>query len=264
MWLPSRSSEGGDGNTVLASIPYPPSCKERVTVRDMVQMFEEDPKSVGCGHYILHDGINVGVAILRQQLSRKHIDVLVASCNTMTPSWRRQFDPRGLADPRSTETLRARTLRHLYGLSGQWELPWQHYLEELRRVYSRILLPYNVNQNHFVVFELAWRSQEGPYLKVWDGASLWEGAAAANQEEILMLIEVFFEGEKVPVRLWELGDPVQERGHGCGAFAFLIMCYRAYGMKPQGWTFRDEALARNYLWACLRKGEIISIPRRKL
>lgn len=79
-----------------------------------------------------------------------------------------------------------------------------------------------------------------------------------------MILDVFFRGEKVPVRHWEEGDPVQEAGNGCGPFAFLIMCSLALGQRLHGWTSKDEGVAKNYLWACLIKGAILPLPRYKL
>jgi hypothetical protein len=179
------------------------------------------------------------------------------------------FDDVVQADVKTTETNRARVLRHMAGgLAGPRDKPSTYWLKLLKERYERVLLPYNLNGNHFIVIEMVLFSLDGRYIKIWDGMKSWGSGrmppGMCRPKEIITLCDVFFGGDEVEVRLWEHGDPLQDQGHGCGPFTFLVMCFLALDQRPPGWTHHDEAVARSFLWGCILQGELYPLPELKL
>lgn len=161
------------------------------------------------------------------------------------------------------ETPRAKNLRLLLRMKYATTFPWDYYVCLIKRDYDRLLLPYNIGGDHFIVFDLRW-GEDGGLIKVWDGMNkLGKYADPSQRAEVQTLMDVFFGGERVPVLVREEGDPIQDKGCGCGPFAFLVMCYLASDRRPDGWTGDDEGVARNYLGGCVFRGQILPLPKRK-
>jgi hypothetical protein len=254
----------------LDIVKYARTSRHFVTVRDLRRFFEECRDVRGQGQYILADAINVGVAILNCHFDGKYENQTYAATTLfLTPSFREDFDDVTIADPRKgCETMRGRSLRRLLlPGSGPSDTPTDYFLRKLKSIWSSLLIPYHVNDNHFIILEVAWRSDDGRYIKVWDPMMLWQLRDGRTVDEIKTLVEVFLDEEdqdEVDIRLWELGDPTQVGGAGCGPSAFLTMCYLFCGVRPRGWSDKDEAVTRNYMWACLISGKIEPLPRLKL
>ena len=232
--------------------------KEFLRRRHVAYIFEESQREPGNGSYISYDPLNIGAVLLHQHLSSIKSRILVANCDTFSPTFSHNFS---LACS-DGEQARAKTIRLLLRRKKIMIAPWKHYIALLKKDYDCVLMPYNLRQDHFVVFEVVWRSGRGQYVKVWDGMNML-GLDGRNSKEVRTILDVFFEGEQVPVYVREPGDPVQEVGFGCGPFAFLVMCYLALGHKPRGWTSGDEGVARNYLAGCLFRGKVLPLPRMK-
>jgi len=155
-------------------------------------------------------------------------------------------------------TKLALRLRRLLRNNGHTDSPTvstpssENLLRVIREHYDRILLPYNLAGNHFIVFEVALNGPRGCYIKVWDGMMNWSGRRQSIPE-IKILLDVFFDGHPIPIRHWNLGDPVQEKGYGCGPFAFLVLCHLAQGQLPWAWSYRDEGVARSFMWGCIMR-----------
>lgn len=241
-------------------------CQEYVTVRDLVRMFEEDPNCPGHGQFVLHDALAVGISLLRSEpVILQENRVRAGQWFHFSPDFRVDYADDLTASPKYQETRRSKMLRLIAGHVGPRHKPASFWCDFLHDHYDKIILPYNMNRNHFVVFEVAFRSPQGQYIKMWDGMAASSSAQLLNvREELDMLREVFFGGREVETLLWQIGDPVQGAGFGCGPFAFLVMCHLAFGKAPEGWSARDEAVARNYLWGCIREGRLLPLPELKM
>lgn len=240
-------------------------CKEYVTPRDLRAMFEADEDGVS-GQYITHDAIAVGIALLRRKVGQSR--TLLADYFHFTPYYLMDWDDTTRPDVKAEETSRARMLRMMWGATFPRDWPSANWLRLLKQGYDRVLLPYNLNSNHFIVLEVVFSSLDGRYIKVWDGMRTWGTGRVApgtrRPQEIITLCDIFFGGDEVEVRLWEQGDPLQEEGNGCGPFAFLVICFLALGKRPTGWTHQDEAVARSFLWGGILQGELYPLPELKL
>lgn len=239
-------------------------------------MFDEDPESPGKGCYISDEPIQLFILMLLRRLVMRRdgaSTTLIGAIWSFCPSFRVDYADDKIANPKTEETYRARTLRQLLRINGgsvkgreTERLTSSDYIQEIHRRFHRILLTHNVNDNHFVVIEVVLQSSRGRYIKVWDGMKTW--GQGVNPKELPpqldVIVEVFFRGHPVDVHLWEEGDPVQATGHGCGPFAVLILSYLTRGLRPPAWTSRDEAVARHYLWGCLLKGVILPPPKQRL
>lgn len=228
-------------------------------------MFETDDSGLA-GRYITHDAIAVGSALLRRRMGKTR--TLVADYFHFSPHYLNDYDDTVQADVKANETNRARMLRTMAGASGPRDRPAAYWLAVLRQRYDRVLLPYNINSNHFIVIEVVLSSLDGRYIKVWDGMKTWGVGRVApglwRPQEIVTLCQVFFGGDGVELRLWEHGDPLQDQGNGCGPFAFLVMCFLSMDKRPEGWTHHDEAVARSFLWGSILQGELYPLPQLKL
>jgi len=141
---------------------------------------------------------------------------------------------------------------------------WAALVGVLQSSFDVVLLPYHL-PGHYIVLELCFRGGEGgPYIKVWDGMDTWRESKTHNIAELSIIREVFFRGSTtIPVRKdREQDDPEQTEGLGCAAFAFMVICHRALGQYPKGWTSSEEALARNYMWNCIIHSTILPFPKR--
>ena len=256
-------------------IPYGelPGCDaEQVDRQDLDRMFSEDPDFPGHGRYIRHDTIHIFAHMLRRRLVRLYKEdspILLGLAFDFPPNYQERYDNTTINDKKRNETYRATTLRRLLGRHinrGAIEfLSADQYIEEIHRRFKRVILFYNLNDNHFIVFEIVLQSDRGRYLKVWDGMKIWgRGRLRKSIPQVKLIIEVFFRGEPTDVYLWEEGDPSQDDGHGCGPFTALTLAYLTYDLKPPAWTHLDEPVARNYLWGCLLKGAIIRPPKQRL
>lgn len=246
-----------------------------VTRRDMELMFAEnnDPHHRGKGRYILQDPIVVFVGLLRDKMSHQPSGggprVLVAN---LTHYWSGTgtgladaFNPDCVVDAKTKETARAKTLRLMLGQHHIPSTPSSNYVKEIYGRFDKVLLPRFVNGNHFIVFEVALRSDLGRYVKVWDGMEPEPGKAAPQwRQEIKAIMEVFFDKAPAETILRIPGDPSQGKGFGCGPFAALTMAYLSHGIIPPQWSERDEAVARHYLWACLRMRMVLPLPKQRL
>lgn len=251
----------------LLSLSSSHKCKEFVTKADLQTMFEEDPHTRGFGQFIRHDSLAIGITLLRQRVrSSEDVRVCVGQWFHFSREFMYDYDDNAPADTKFGETRRARMLRLIMGLSGPRNQRSSMWLDSLHRRYDKVLLPYNLNSNHFVVFEIVFRSSRGRYIKVWDGMRSWgtRGGDVGRRQEIKIIQDVFFRGADLEIIAWEDGDPLQETGYGCGPFAFLTLSYLTLGHVPRGWTARDEAVARNFLWGCIMKGELLPLPQLKL
>ena len=244
--------------------------------RDLELMFHENtnPDHRGKGHYILHDPITIFVFLLRDKVSRQPTGdgprVLVASLthyngNSGT-SLADALDPHCVVDASTRETARAKTLRSILGRGYSPSTQPSDYVDEIYRHFDKVLLPYYVTGNHFIVFEVALKSPLGRYVKVWDGWHPDPGEPPCQwRQEIKAIREVFFSAEApAEIILQRPGDPSQGRGFGCGPFAALTMAYLSHGMTPLPWREADEAVARHYLWACLLKRMVLPLPKQRL
>lgn len=116
-----------------------------------------------------------------------------------------------------------------------------------------------------MVFELALKSDRGRYIKIWDGMNTWGTTPLTNIPELQAVAQAFFPREPPATYLWQKGDPVQPAGtFGCGPFAALTLAYLCHGLTPPSWTGEDEAVARNYLWACLLRHTVLPPPKQRL
>ena len=126
-------------------------------------------------------------------------------------------------------------------------------------------IPYNLNNNHWIILEVVFRSGDGEFIKVWDGMDTWQGQGDPRDvRELVMLRHVLFDGRDINVLLWEPGDPTQERGHGCGAFAFMALCHLCQNKRPFAWTAGDEAVCRSFLWGSILKEELLDMPQERV
>lgn len=247
---------------------------ESLTLQDLERMFHENshPLHRGKGHYILHDSISIFVRLLREKMSRhsgKGPRVLVGDplkyfTGTGT-GLAAAFDVHRVHNDKTKETAGAMTLRLLLDEGHDPSTRPADYVKEIYDRFDKVLLPHFVGGNHFIVFEVALRSERGRYVKVWDGMEPLPGLPAPQwKSEIKAIKDVFFPGVQADVFLRQHDDPSQGRGHGCGPFAALTMAYLCHGMTPPRWTEHDEAVARHYLWACLLKRRVLLLPRQRL
>ena len=138
-------------------------------------------------------------------------------------------------------------------------------MEAIREKCDRLYLPYNLNNNHWIILEVVFRSGAGEFIKVWDGMDTWkEQGDPRDVPELVMLRDVFFDGRVINVTLREIRDPTQERGHGCAAFAFMALCHLCHNKKPFAWTADDEAVCRSFLWGSILKGELLDMPQERV
>ena len=239
----------------------------------MVLMFtqNDNPSHRGKGHYILQDPIVVFVKLLRDKMSRQPTGggprVLVASLTHYQGTGLADaFDFHCVVDAKTRETARAKTLRLMLGQGHSPSTPPSDYVEEMYDHYDKVLLPCFVHGCHFIIFEVALMSDLGRYVKVWDGMEPESNTPTPQwRQEINAIMEVFFSTEApAEVILRQPGDPSQGRGFGCGPFAALTMAYLSHGMMPPIWSERDEAVARNYLWACIHKRVVLPLPKQRL
>lgn len=218
-------------------------------------MFDEDVgvrSQQGCR--VTPTTIMLGIAVLRRHVESGAMGILVGDLLSFRPTYKSDY----------SVDLRGQALARLLGPQAAPGLDQGHYLDAIFRQYKTILLPYNLNQD-FLLFEIVLQSERGRMVKVWDGAKLWERGDPRKRAEITTIMDVFFGGDKrVPVFVWEKGDPLHGPCSGAGAFLYLAMCYRALGLKLQEWTTIDEGIARSYLWGCLLNGDIMHVPKLKL
>lgn len=169
------------------------------------------------------------------------------------------------------ETWRMRTLRHLIAYGTGQEMicdSFEEYQSYIREAFERVLLPHNLNDNHYVVFDISFKGLGSPYVKVWDSYDSW---ATIDPEEykkempqMYHLLTLFFNvGEQIPVYYKrEDGEPNQGRTAGCAAFTFFTMVHLAQGIWPSSCTEDDEAFIRAYMWGCIVLGQILPISVR--
>jgi hypothetical protein len=217
-------------------------------------MFGEDVSPQGQSGYVPATIIMLGIATLRRHTRGNSIPVLVGDLLDFRPTFK---------DDYSMER-RASALERLLGHEAGRGLTYGNYLDEIFGQYKTILLPYNIKQG-FLLFEIILQSDRGRMIKVWDGGQQWQQGDPRRRDEIKTIIDVFFGGDaKVPVYMWEGGDPQYGSSNGAGACLVLTMCSRAMNVKPQGWGACDEGVVRAFIWGCLLHGTITTIPQMKL
>jgi len=217
-------------------------------------MFEENPTARGQAYYVTPTTVMLGMALLRHHVEARGMGILVGDLLSFQPTYKADY----------AMNVRGQALARLLGLEAAPGLHEGQYLDAIFKKYKTILLPYNVDHD-FVLFEIILQSTRGRIVKVWDGAKLWERGDPRRRDEVLTIVDVFFGGDKrVPVHVWEKGDPFYGQGNSAGAFLHLCMCYRALGMKPQEMTNCDEGIVRSYMWGCLLHGTILNVPTLKL
>jgi hypothetical protein len=182
------------------------------------------------------------------------MDILAGDLLSFRPTFKEDY----------SDNLRVQTLARLLGPGAAPGMTEGLLLDAIFMKYKTILLPYNVGQE-FLLFEVVLQSERGRLVKVWDGAKIWNQGDPRKREEVVTILDVFFGGDKrVPVFVWEKGDPLYSSGRSSAAFAFMTMCYRCCGLKPQQWTACDAAIARTYLWGSLLHGTIMKVPKLRL
>lgn len=250
--LPSASS-GRPTDSVLQEIP-----NGAATIQDLIEMFTEDPVTKDQGHMVSSKILTLAVTVIDKFLHARESAVGVVGNSLCQPFF--LFDG-----------SRARFLQHmaqhlLRRPQEQGDLqPPSYYVSNLIGKFSMLLLHYKAMPNYWVVFEIVWRSDHGRYLKLWDGVGAWTNRRATTEiPEVHTIITTFFEGDDgVPVHLTAKSDP-SYGSHASGPFSIMTMSSLALGVRPQGWTASDEAVARNYTWGCLMQGRLLDLPRRKL
>ena len=160
-------------------------------------------------------------------------------------------------------------LRHLAaqnGLQSSNRLTSAQWRELIRDSFDSVFLPFTLHHDRWVIFEVVLRSGRGQYIKIWDLEKTWQRIRDPSQLlEVKTIAGIFFGNADVNVVQWELGDPtIQEGGHGSGALAFMLMTHLAEGVAPSSWTQNDEAVARNFMWACIRHGKVLALPQQRM
>lgn len=220
-----------------------------------MQVFEDDDKGLGC--HMTEESLAYSIAIL--QATQRGSRVLLGQISLFSP---------GSLEVDWSETNRARALQALaghYGLTVDGPRQWYQWIDIIRDRVDRIYLPYHLHDDHYVVFEITLSSGRGQYVKIWDGNKTWQRIEDASQLlEVKTIIDVFFKGRVVDILLWEPGDPTQERGQGDAAFAFMLLCHLVQGKTPSAWTQDDEAVARSFMWGCIRHGKILPLPEQRV
>ena len=133
---------------------------------------------------------------------------------------------------------------------------------------DRVLLPYCVHNQHFVVFDVVTKGPGGPLLKVWDPLDSFSSVPAEEQlsiPEVVCTTQTFFhEGTECDVVIHRAeGDPNQGETHGCAAFAFFAVAFLARNKRPPPATAAGDAFLRNYLAGCVIQGRVLPLPRRR-
>jgi hypothetical protein len=250
----------------LLDLPNPPHGNSILSSDDLCRMFMEDEHDSTCGRFILGDSLCRAISFLQVSAKRSRRVLVGQSLLFLPGQFLQDWNP---VPARASQPANVvKKLQRLLRNNGHHALvtsATEALVDEIWRVCDRILLPYHVNYNHFIVLDIVLRSTHGPYIKVWDGMKLWQKERSPQKIlEIQSLSNVFFKGRDVPVELWRPGDPTQETGYGCGAFAFLVMSHLAQDQLPPPWTCNDEAVARSYLWGCIRNGEVLPLPQYRL
>lgn len=236
-----------------------------ITKGNMVRVFE--------GHYdISADAISRACGLLKDHVGRP--------CSTTSPQGpsnrvlvANSYLMEELINGSSTDPSKPLCKLLRYAL-GEQDVPRRQsrefYVSRIRECFGKIVGLFHMTDpyKHFMVFEIGLPThEEGPFLKVWDGMDTWANETPETVPEIQAILELFFTKEEradLPVYIVRApGDPLQTGGRGCGAFAFIVMCHLAQGEVPKGWTNLDDAMARNYLWGCLMRSRILSLPRRR-
>ena len=241
----------------LTRIPPPRIRGLVLTTNDLTSMFVEDPGVRGTGRDINDEVMGFGIGILRAS-PNKNPGVLIGSYWALVPG---TF---ALDWAENNRGVMLRRLAREGGVHGSKDWHWSQWVEAIRRSHDRVYIPYNLNQNHWIIVEIVFKSGYGEYLKVWDGMKTWSGHQARDLNEIALLRDVFFQGRDVNVLFWEAGDPTQEWGHGCGAFAFMVLCHICQDKKPFAWTAGDEAICRTFLWGSILKGQLLELPQERV
>lgn len=241
--------------------------KEFLRRLDLDSMFLEHDTHSGQGRFICHDNLNLFIHYLWQKVRQRPggNKVLIGNLNLHPNNFAASFDPLVVANPKTGETNLAKTLRLLLDDNHRpHQMSTSHYIKEIYQRYDKVLLPC-FTPGHYLVFEVTLRSPRGRYIKVWDGLNSWGNKPIRDIPELQALARTFFPREPPAIYLWETGDPVQPAGtFGCGPFAALILAYLCDGLTPPPWTGEDEAVARNYLWACLLKHAVLPPPKQRL
>lgn len=222
--------------------------------------------------YIYSDVMEVAIERLIDHLihnSPDHLRVLIGSTD-LFPTRRYPEVTSTRVAPRSSfpgETWRMRTLRHLIkygsGLTLDCE-SFEEYQRYIRRTFDRVLIPHNLGDNHYILFEIAYKGLGASYLKVWDSVDLWRNQDPKTIPQILHVLSLFFEvGEKVRVyHKRDEGEPDQGSTAGCAAFCFFTLSHLAQREWPPAATADDEAYIRNYLWGSAVQTEVLALPKR--
>lgn len=169
----------------------------------------------------------------------------------------------------------AKMLRSLvvFGTNNRAKLPRKGLskdacLQFVRERFDRIILPYNVNNYHFLVFEIVYEVEEPqlPYIKIWDSYDLWGHNDVNDIRELEYLSASFFyEGEKVAFFTQrEEWEPNQGHSTACAAFTFMTSAFLACGQEPPAAKVTDDGFLRNYMWGCCVKGRLLPLPQVKL
>lgn len=164
------------------------------------------------------------------------------------------------------ETRRMQTLRLLikYGSGISVEADSFEQLQQyIRTNFCRVLLPHNLGNNHYIVFDICFEGKGAPYVKVWDSLDSWRGRDPNTIPQILYLLTLFFEeGDVIDVYVNRNRDePNQGDTSGCAAFAFFTLVHLALGCKPPAAREGDEAFLRNYMWGYVVSQKCMDLPR---
>ena len=137
-----------------------------------------------------------------------------------------------------------------------------HYLQE---TYSRTILPHNVGDNHFTVFDVTYRGRGGGrYLKVWDSLGVWGKVTDTKGiPQVRTTVGAFFlpSGPPTVYTKRAAGQPNQGSTHGCAAFVFFTVAHLARVTKPPAATAYGEGVLRSYTCACCLQGEFLGVPK---
>lgn len=147
------------------------------------------------------------------------------------------------------------------------------YVEFMQSNFDKILLPYVRDDGHILVVEIEYTKKDG-HIRIWDTVGAFRGCAIDHVVDVMILLYAFFkEGQTVeeacmssvtcnaaPLNSEQEGASVYS---GSAAFAFYVMAHLVNGEVPYRTGPEDEGFMRNYMWACIRQGKLLPLPRIK-
>jgi hypothetical protein len=130
--------------------------------------------------------------------------------------------------------------------------------------FDKVLVPVYVDphRHDMVVFDVGMAGSV-PYIKAWDPTHRWKGVMPALVPALVPLsMGPLPPKAKVNFLVSTATDgPSLPNTNSSGPFAFFTVAHLALGKSAPAIGEVDEGFVRSYMWACVREGKLLPLPR---